>query len=93
MFTLDLVHRWTDELSGGLSIGCHLNKSEKGQFSAAAIDQTTLNISPRIRYEFSKDIALEGSYRYAFVKDKTADTGTKRNLVMIYVTIRHSLFE
>jgi hypothetical protein len=90
---LDLTHRWTYELSVGLSAGYYLNKSERGEFSRAGIDEETFRISPRVRWELSKDVALEGSYNYTSVKDKLADTESKRNLFMLSFVVKFPLFE
>ncbi len=92
-FTLSITHRFTYELLGSLSMGYYINRAERGKYSTASIDEATFRINPRIRYEFTKDIALEASYSFTFIKDKEADTDAKRNLFMIYFTIQYPLFE
>ncbi len=92
-FILNIRHRFTYELSGGVLAGYYLNKADQGEFGTVATNKETLQISPRIRYEFNKDIALEASYSFAFVKDKEADTKAQRNLFMINFIIQYPLFE
>ena len=91
--TLGVAHRFTYELSGRLSTGYYINKAERGEFSIVGIDEATFRISPAVRYEFTKDIALEASYNYTLVKDRLADTEAKRNLFMINFIIQCPLFE
>ena len=91
--TLNIRHRFTYELSGGFLAGYYLNKADQGEFGTAATNRETLRISPRIRYEFTKDIALEGSYSFDYIKDKEADTKAQRNLFMINFIIQYPLFE
>jgi hypothetical protein len=91
--TLGVAHRFTYELSGRLSTGYYINKGERGEFSIVGIDEATFRISPAVRYEFTKDIALEASYNYTLVKDRLADTEAKRNLFMINFIIQCPLFE
>ena len=85
--------RFTYEFSGGLSASYFINKTEEGQFSTAEFNQETFSISPRLRYEFTRDIALEGSYNFSFTRNKESNTEVQRSLVMIRLYIQHALFE
>jgi len=91
--TIQVRRRFTYELSGRLSAGYYINKSERGKFSTAPLDEETWRVNPVIRYEFTKDVALEAFYSYAFVKDKQANTDAQRNLFMVNFIIQHPLFE
>ncbi len=91
--TLGMSHRFTYELSGRLSAGYYINQEEKGTFSRGGMDEVTFRIHPVLRYEFTKDIALEGSYSYTYTKDKLRDTEHRRNLVVIHFIIQYPLFE
>jgi hypothetical protein len=81
--TLGLTYRFTYELSGRLSTGFYMNKAARGKYSIAGLDEITFNINPVIRYEFTKDFAVEASYSYYWVKDKLADAERARNLFMV----------
>ncbi len=91
--TLGMSHRFTYELSGRLSAGYYINKEEKWNFSRGGMDEVTFRIHPVLRYEFTKDIALEGSYSYTYTKDKLRNTEHQRNLVVIQFIIQYPLFE
>ena len=60
--TFTVSRKFTYELSGSFSAGYFTNKSKAGQFAATAIDYETWNAAPSIRYEFNRDMYLEGSY-------------------------------
>lgn len=85
--------RFTYEFSGGLSAGYFINKGEEGKFSTTAIDQESFYVNPRVRYEFTRNMALEGSYNFSFTKDKASNTEAQRSLFMIRLYIQHALFE
>ena len=85
--------RFTYEFSGGLSAGYFINKGEEGKFSTAAFDQESFYVNPRLRYEFTKDMVLEGSYNFSFTKDKESNTEAPRSLFMIRLYIQHAFFE
>jgi opacity protein-like surface antigen len=91
--TLNVKHRFTYEFSGRLSAGYYINKSEAGKFSTTPLDQATFSVTPVLRYEFTKDIALEASYNFALVKYKQPETEAQRNLFMINFIIQYPLFE
>lgn len=91
--SLGINRRFTYEFSGGLSAGYFINKGEEGKFSTAAFDQESFYVNPRLRYEFTKDMALEGSYNFSFTKDKESNTEVPRSLFMIRLYIQHAFFE
>jgi hypothetical protein len=91
--TLEALHHFTYEFSGRLSAGYFLNKSKRGEFSNEAIDEATFRVNPRVRYEFTKDLALEASYHFTFLRDRQERSEAKRNLFMIHLIIQYPLFE
>jgi hypothetical protein len=91
--TFGINRRFTYEVSGGLTGGYFINKADKGKFSTVAFDEETLFIYPRVRYEFTPDIALEGSYNFTFTKYNNADTEARRSLVMLRLYMQYPLFE
>jgi hypothetical protein len=91
--SVGMNRRFTYEFSGGLSAGYFINKAEAGKFSTVAFDEETFYVNPRVRYEFTKDIALEGSYHYSFTNYREANTEARRSLVMIRLYLQHALFE
>jgi len=91
--SVGMNRRFTYEFSGGLSAGYFINKAEAGKFSTVAFDEETFYINPRVRYQFTKDIALEGSYNFSFTNYKESNTETRRSLAMIRLHLQHALFE
>ena len=85
--------KFTYELSGGLSARYFLNKSSQEQYALQKIDSQTTNVTPSIRYEFTKNTSIEASYNYVFYKDSVANTDADRNLFMVRLYIQHPLFD
>jgi hypothetical protein len=92
--TLEVGHRFSYELSGSLSAGYYLNSSSSGQFSSQAIDVTTYRIRPALRYEFSRDSALDCAYEFGIVQNQQVAQGyARRNKVNLRLSTKHALFE
>ena len=82
-FKLNLSRRFIYELWGELSAEYFLNKSERGEFSAEDIDSETFRINPRIRYNFTEDLAFEAGYSYVKVVNHVDDREPDRNLIFL----------
>jgi predicted porin len=93
-FTMTVTRRLTYELSGLLSAYYFKNKSSDNDLLAVTqTDSETFNISPGLRYEFTKDVNVESTYTYTRVKDNAANTEADRSLVMIRLNMQHKFFE
>jgi hypothetical protein len=103
-FTLSLDRRLGHGLRGFLDAGYFINKSKDGQFSVSSIDLETLNVSPRIRYEFGRekiagsqslagDMCVEASYTFTRLEDKLGQTTAYRNLFFLRFFARHAVLE
>jgi hypothetical protein len=89
-----MSRQFTYELYGTLLCSYFLNNSNQEQFSAQAIDEQTFNITPGIRYNFTRDISMDISYTYtrtAYQEEGNSDAD--RNLVMVRLSMRYPLFE
>ncbi len=71
--------RFTYELSGGMSVGYYLNKSNPGAIAGQAIDEETILVTPSMRYEFSRDMYLEASYSFTKVFYNISHNEADRN--------------
>jgi long-subunit fatty acid transport protein len=91
--TIDLRHRFTYELSGFFSAGYFMNRSERGEFSAVEIDETTVNLNLGARYEITKDFSLEGRYGYTRVLFGVRDQAAERNAAVFSLVYRYPLME
>ncbi len=90
---LDIRHRFTYELSGFLTAGYFINKSDPGEYANTGIDQNTITISIGPRYNFNKDISITPSYMYSRVDYKLTDTYADRHLVMLTLNLQYTFWE
>lgn len=88
-----LRRRLSYQLSAALSGGYYANSSRQDQFASQAIDENTYQAAPSLRYEFSRDLALEGKYEFALVKDHQSGTDSRRNLVFVRLSLQWPLFD
>lgn len=92
-FILDVSRNLTFELIGSLYASYFTNRSKKGEFAAAEINENTYSVGPRIRYEFTKDYALEILYSYTRVDYRVTDEDAQRNFIMVKFAAQWPLFE
>jgi hypothetical protein len=85
--------RFTYELRGTLYATYYWNKAERGEFSTQTINQQSMVITPSLRYEPTRDVAIEASYSYTLVRYRTTNEEADRNLAMVRVILQHSFFE
>jgi hypothetical protein len=91
--SLNVSRRFTYELSGAFYASYYLNKAERGKFSAQTLNQQLLVINPTLRYEATRDVAVEASYSHTLVQYKNANQEADRNLFMLRLILQHALFE
>ena len=100
--TVYASHRFTYELSGSLYAGYFKNESRAGQFAATPLNFQTWYAGPSLRYEFNKDMFLEGSYMFTRLTNYEAGTTTAgsevtttatRSQVMVRFFIQHAIME
>ena len=91
--TFTVSRKLTYELSGLLSGGYFTNLSKGGQFAATPIDYETWYATPSIRYEFNRDMYLEGSYTFIKAVNNAAATTANRNQVMLRFFVQHRIME
>jgi len=92
-FFSDITHRFTYELRGSMFVNYFLNKSQAGQFATQTLDTATSLVGSMLRYEFNRDVALEGSYRYIWLNDKQQSTNAYQSLFLVRLVLQHKLFE
>jgi hypothetical protein len=88
----DMRRRFTYELSGSMSVGYYLNKSNPGAIAGQAINEETVLVTPGIRYEFDKDTYLEASYQYATVFNNIFRNEAGRNTFFVRFYVQHPFF-
>jgi len=93
--TANISRKFTYELSGFLDGGYFINKSQAGQLAATPLNAETFYGTAGLRYEFSRDMFLEGSYNYVWIDNKAVNPGTigRRNLFMVRFFVQHAILE
>ncbi len=91
--TLAVRKKMTEEFSIFCSAGYTTNQSDSAGYFTQAIKERTLRINPGVRYEFSRDIALEASYDYTAIDNLASNTGVVRNLFSIRLYMQHPFLE
>ncbi len=91
--TFTISRKLTYELSGSFSGGYFTNISKGGQFAVTPINYETWYATPSIRYEFNRDMYLEGSYTFIKAVNNAAATTAYRNQVMLRFFVQHAIIE
>jgi hypothetical protein len=52
-----------------------------------------MRIAPGLRYDFTRDLFLEGVYSFTTIDNRHAGTTVDRNLFMLRLVVQHRLFE
>jgi hypothetical protein len=91
--TATISRKFTYELSGSFSGGYFTNKTNGGQFAATTINYETWYGTPSIRYEFNRDMYLEGSYTFIRLLNNNAATTAYRNQLMLRFFVQHAILE
>jgi len=86
-------YRFSYELSALFSAGYYTLKSLPSEFSAQTIDQQTFRFNPGVRYEFSKDMALESSYEYDVVHNPPSNAKEDRQIFSVRFYMQYPFFK
>jgi hypothetical protein len=84
-------HRPSAELTLSISSGYFRNRADADEFSADEIDQDTMNLGAQLRYEFARNLALEGGYTFSYINDDVEETESSRHLVFLSLSFSYSL--
>ena len=91
--TLATQYQFSYEFSALFSAGYNSLKSLASEFSAQAISEQILRVNPGVRYEFSKDMALESSYEYDMVDYSTSKDKANRHIFSVRFYMQHPFFQ
>ena len=89
----NIGRRFSDKFRGDLSASYFLNKTEQQGFAFSNIEENSFSIRPRLRYEFTRDMALEAYYAYTIIDDQVNDTERVQNIIYLRFTLRYPLLE
>lgn len=73
--------------------GYVVNKSTQDGLAAGAIDERAVWLIPKMLYSLTDQLAVEGSYHYALVNDRQAETEAERNLILLRLVYQYKLIE
>jgi hypothetical protein len=90
---INLRYRFTQELSFLLNAGYFTNVSDQFSSAANAVDSQTYRVNPRLRYEFSRDVALEAADDYYHIDDRLAGTQAEVHRISLRLYIQHDFWE
>ncbi len=63
--SLDTSYRFTEDLQVNFNAGYQTNQANRGQFASEAVDDRFVQLRVGVRYNFTKDISLDGGYSKA----------------------------
>jgi hypothetical protein len=93
--SLDLVYN--RELSRNLrlatSAGYQLSRSSGSGLASSGTDEDYLRLQAALRYQVTRDTALELTYAYRKTLYRQTDTAAERNSIALSYTIRHPLLD
>ncbi|MCG6533335.1 MAG: hypothetical protein L7F78_01300 [Syntrophales bacterium LBB04] len=81
------------ELSMNVAAEYFINKSDRNQSGQILIDDWTMRIAPGFRYEFNRDVWIEGWYDFTQVHYRQINETAQRNAVMMMFVYRVRLLE
>jgi hypothetical protein len=91
--TLSTQYRMTHEFSALFSTSYAVLKSDPSLNSGQAIDQRTFDINAGIRYEFTKDTAVDVSYDYTMVSYPGYEANAYRQFVFVSLRSQFPFWE
>ena len=90
---LSMSRRFLHDVSGTLSAGYYMNRSDPGQFSFQTIDERSARIRPGIRWKAGKYVVVEAAYEYSRVDYRATSTDADRHLAFLQFALRYPVFE
>jgi hypothetical protein len=93
----DLTGNWwyqmTTEWRFNTTASYYWNRSDDSSSAEQDVDTTTFTLSPSVRYAFTRDLYLEGRYRYTRVEDHEDDQTSQRHLASVILLLKHDLLD
>ncbi|OPY70273.1 MAG: hypothetical protein A4E57_00687 [Syntrophorhabdaceae bacterium PtaU1.Bin034] len=92
-FTFSLGRQLSYEFRSRLAVEYFINSSKGNEFATIPTNTRTLNIRPSVRYDFNRDMFVEGSYTFTKLDDREAGQTAYRNLFMVRFFLQHPFLE
>ena len=93
MFIADVDRQFTYDLSGRFQARYFINQSQPAQYTTSHYDSDAFYASPSIRYKFTKDMYIEGSYYFIRVENNVVHTTAVRNDFFLRFYLQHPILE
>jgi hypothetical protein len=87
---LDTRYKFTEEFGGTFSAGYSLFNASRGEFAGEAVNDRSIQFNAGLRYDFTRDISLDGGYSWVTARVAGADVG--KNSAFMNLTVRYPLF-
>lgn len=91
--SVEVRHRMNYELTLLLNADYFMNKSERLQYSTHLVDERSVRVRPGLRYDFSRDVALNAFYDYVRYENRAAPVSASRHLFSLSLSIQHAILE
>jgi len=89
----NITRRLTEKFRAGLFARFFRNKADAKVATIREIDENNFYISPRLFYEFTRDITLEARCSFAYIDDKVNNQNIYRNAAFVRLLFAYPLFE
>jgi hypothetical protein len=89
--SFNINRRFTYEFTGDLTAQYFTYKQDAKIFVSSAIDETNVQIQPRLIYNYSTDLRFEASYRLARTRYKEDDRTASQNRYFLNVTWQYPI--
>jgi hypothetical protein len=89
--SFNINSRFTYEITGDLTTQYFTYKKDAEMFVSSGIDETSVQIQPRLIYNYSTDLRIEASYRLARIRYKDDDRTASQNLYFLNVAWQYPI--
>lgn len=88
--TIDTAYRFTKDLEASFNALYQISQADRGQFGSEAVDDGLMKLRFGLRYNFTKDVSLNGGYSKAIFDDSS--TRVDQNYFYLNFTVNCPLF-
>lgn len=92
-FTFSAERKITEDLNAKFTSSYTINQTSRAQFVGQDLDRRTVNLLPRLSYQLTRDLSVEGAYSYDAVEDKINGSSSNRNLFTLRLVGQKPLWD
>lgn len=86
-------YQMTTEWRFNVDASYYWNRSDDSSSAEEDVDTTTITLSPRVRYAYTRDFYMEARYRYTRVNDRKDEEIGRRHLASVRLFVKHDLLD